>query len=117
MAFMIPETIAVRSGAATRGEREVFEALRDILPENYVVYYNISVKGRYPDFIIVGPDLGVVALEVKDWRLDSIAAVTRDGIVLLEDGVERTFKNPRSAGARVHPGNGRYAEKTLPPVR
>jgi hypothetical protein len=94
MAFMIPETIAARSGAATRGERKVFEALRDNLPEDYLVYYNISVKGRYPDFIIVGPDLGVVALEVKDWRLDSIAAVTKEGVVLREKGVERTLKNP-----------------------
>jgi hypothetical protein len=92
MAFLIPETIAARPGAATRGERKVFEALRDNLPEDYLVYYNISVKGRYPDFIIVGPDLGVVALEVKDWRLDSIAAVTRDGVAL--HGIERTFKNP-----------------------
>jgi len=94
MAFMIPETIAARSGAATRGERKVFEALRDNLPEDYLVYYNISVKGRYPDFIIVGPDLGVVALEVKDWRLDSIAAVTRDGVVLRENSIEHTLKNP-----------------------
>ena len=94
MAFMIPETIAARPGAATRGERKVFEALRDHLPEDYLVYYNISVKGRYPDFIVVGPDLGVVALEVKDWRLDSIAAVTSDGVVLNEGGVERTLKNP-----------------------
>jgi len=94
MAFMIPETIAARSGAATRGEQKVFEALRDHLPEDYLVYYNISVKGRYPDFIVVGPDLGVVALEVKDWRLDSIAAVTKEGVVLREKGVERTLKNP-----------------------
>src|SRR4030042_6804793 len=93
MAFMIPEPIAARSGASTRGERKVFEALRDNLPEDYLVYYNISVKGRDPDFIIVGPDLGVVALEVKDWRLDSIAAVTREGVELREDGVERTLKN------------------------
>ena len=98
MAFMIPETIGARSGTATRGERRVFEALRDHLPEDYLVYYNISVKGRYPDFIVVGPDLGVVVLEVKDWRLDSIAAVTRDGVVLREDGVERMLKNPVQQG-------------------
>ncbi|MFB3884706.1 MAG: 3'-5' exonuclease [Thermodesulfobacteriota bacterium] len=91
---MIPETITARSGAATRGERRVFEALRDHLPEDYLVYYNIPVKGRYPDFIIVGPDLGVISLEVKDWRLDSIAAVTKDGVVVREDSVERTLKNP-----------------------
>lgn len=94
MAFTIPETITSRPGAATPGERKVFVALRDYLPEDYLVYYDIPVKGRYPDFIIVGPDLGLVVLEVKDWRLESIAAVTRDGVVLrLADG-EHVVANP-----------------------
>jgi hypothetical protein len=94
LAFTIPETITSRPGSATPGERKVFVALRDYLPEDYLVYYDIPVKGRYPDFIIVGPDLGLVVLEVKDWRLDAIAAVTRDGVVLrLADG-EHVVANP-----------------------
>ena len=36
----------------------MFVALRDHLPEDYLVYYDIAVDGRRPDFIIVGPDLG-----------------------------------------------------------
>src|SRR5260370_5673333 len=60
------------------GERKVFVALRDHLPEDYLVYYDIPVDGRHPDFIIVGPDLGLVVLEGKDWRLKSILEVTAD---------------------------------------
>jgi hypothetical protein len=92
MASTIPETIM--PGAATRGERKVFAAMRDHLPEDYLIYYNISVKGRYPDFVIVGPDLGLVVLEVKDWRLDSIGAVSSDGVVLRQAEGELTVKNP-----------------------
>lgn len=60
MAFTIPETIPARHGTATTGERKVFVALRDHLPEDCLVYYDISVKGRHPDFIIAGPDFGLV---------------------------------------------------------
>lgn len=90
---MIPETIAARPGA-TPGERKVFVALRDHLPEDYLVYYELSVKGRYPDFIVVGPDLGLVVLEVKDWRLGSIAGVTAEGVVLRRDAEEVVVSNP-----------------------
>ena len=38
--------------------------------------------GWYLDFIIVGPDLGLVVLEVKDWRLKSILEVTADQVRL-----------------------------------
>lgn len=94
MAFTIPQTIPARPGSATPGERKVFLALRDHLPEDYLVYYDTSLKGRYPDFMIVGPDLGLVVLEVKDWRLDSIAAVTGDGVVLRQAERKLPVKNP-----------------------
>jgi hypothetical protein len=92
MAFTIPETIM--PGSATRGERKVFAAMRDHLPEDYLVYYDISVKGRHPDFVIVGPNLGLVVLEVKDWRLDSIGAVSGNDVVLRQAEGEIIKKNP-----------------------
>lgn len=94
MAFMIPETIAARPGESTAGERKVFVALRDHLPEDYLVYYDIAVKGRHPDFIVVGPDLGLVVLEVKDWRLDSIVSRTGDGVVLRHADGDRLAPDP-----------------------
>jgi hypothetical protein len=76
------------------GERRVFVALRDHLPEDYLVYYDIPVDGRHPDFIIVGPDLGLVVLEVKDWRLKSILEVTADRIRLRQAEGELDVLNP-----------------------
>ncbi|MGH7300875.1 MAG: UvrD-helicase domain-containing protein [Candidatus Rokuibacteriota bacterium] len=69
-------------------------ALRDHLPEDYLVYYDIPVDGRHPDFIVVGPDLGLVILEVKDWRLNRIAAITADEIQLSRPEGPLTLKNP-----------------------
>ncbi len=94
MAFTIPETLSTRPGSATAGERKVFVALRDHLPEDYLIYYDISVKDRHPDFIIVGPDLGLVVLEVKDWRLGSISGVGEEGVRLRHHNGEIVVGNP-----------------------
>ncbi len=94
MAFTVPETLPSRDGRVMPGERKVFVALRDHLPEDYLVYYDIHVDGRHPDFIVVGPDLGLVILEVKDWRLNRIAEITVDEIQLRRSEGPLTVKNP-----------------------
>ncbi|MEX2223164.1 MAG: UvrD-helicase domain-containing protein [Candidatus Rokuibacteriota bacterium] len=94
MAYTVPETLASLDSGVTPGERRVFVALRDHLPEDYLVYYDIPVDGRHPDFIIVGPDLGLVVLEVKDWRLKSILAVAGDRVRLRQAKGELEVLNP-----------------------
>jgi hypothetical protein len=94
MAFTVPETLASHDGRVTAGERKVFVALRDHLPEDYLVYYDIPVDGRYPDFVIVGPDLGLVILEVKDWRLNGIAGITAEEVRLRRPEGPLSVNNP-----------------------
>ncbi|MDP2624037.1 MAG: 3'-5' exonuclease, partial [Actinomycetota bacterium] len=94
MAFTVPETIPALADSVTRGERKAFVALRDHLPDDYLVYYDIAVQGRHPDFVIVGPDLGLVVLEVKDWRLKSIAEVGAAGVRLLRPDGDLVVPNP-----------------------
>ena len=94
MAYTVPETLASLDSRVTAGERRVFVALRDHLPEDYLVYYDIAVDGRHPDFIIVGPDLGLVVLEVKDWRLKSILEITADRVRLRQAKGELEVGNP-----------------------
>jgi hypothetical protein len=94
VAYTVPETLASVDSRVTPGERKVFVALRDHLPEDYLVYYDIAVDGRHPDFIIVGPDLGLVVLEVKDWRLKSILEVTADRVRLRQATGELEVFNP-----------------------
>jgi hypothetical protein len=94
VAYTVPETLASLDSRVTPGERKVFVALRDHLPEDYLVYYDIVVDGRHPDFIIVGPDLGLVVLDVKDWRLKSILEVTADRVRLRQPSGELEVFNP-----------------------
>jgi hypothetical protein len=94
VAYTVPETLASLDSRVMPGERKVFVALRDHLPEDYLVYYDIPVDGWYPDFIIVGPDLGLVVLEVKDWRLKRILEVTADRVRLRQTEGELEVWNP-----------------------
>ena len=63
MAEMIPDRLP--SGASA-GEKRVFEALQR-LPENCIVYYEPVVSNKYPDFIVIIPEVGLLIIEVKGW--------------------------------------------------
>ncbi len=78
------------------GEVRLAERLRDLVEDNAWVWHNLPVGPRYrhPDFVILHPMHGILVLEVKDWRLDSIVAVTKSEVELLtERGVVRA-QNP-----------------------
>ncbi|KGM98318.1 DNA helicase II [Clostridium novyi A str. 4552] len=71
MAIMIPESISALE-SVTSGEKKVFKILKDLLPENNIIWFDLRVNRRYPDFIILSPKLGIVVLEIKDWEIKSI---------------------------------------------
>ncbi|WP_419871496.1 3'-5' exonuclease [Candidatus Pristimantibacillus sp. PTI5] len=92
MAYMVPETIP---RTATTGERILFQCLKDHLPSDYVIYYEPEIRGRRPDFIIIGPDLGLVILEVKDYTKGTLYQINQDEWVLRNTAGELvTTKSP-----------------------
>jgi hypothetical protein len=72
MARLIPALGTV--AFATRGELRVAEALEAQLDDDYFVYSHVAVgrPPRFPDFLILHAALGLLALEVKDWKLEQI---------------------------------------------
>lgn len=87
MAIMIPASIKNIDGV-TPGEIFVFNLLRELLPDTFYVWYDALVKDKYPDFIVLGPDLGVIVLEVKDWEIGSIISANADKFSLRTTGRE-----------------------------
>lgn len=73
MAITIPESISMLE-SVTVGEKRVFKVLKEMLPEDYIIWFDLRVNGRYPDFIILAPNLGIIVLEVKDWQIGSIVS-------------------------------------------
>lgn len=83
MATLIPSLGSARFDS--RGELRLAERLKDFLEENTCIWHNLPMgpRGRHPDFVIVHPSNGLLVLEVKDWRLDTIAAANKSEVELV----------------------------------
>lgn len=68
------------------GEQTVFNALKRFLPDDYFVWHEPTLFGEKrsarPDFVVLGRDIGLILIEVKDWSLDRIQSANRDTIEL-----------------------------------
>lgn len=91
MAEMVPETLPASS---TAGEKRVFAAL-ERLPENCLVYYEPVVRRRHPDLIAILPEVGVLVIEVKDWRLAELSSVTANTLTLTRRESTTVVQHPR----------------------
>jgi hypothetical protein len=91
MATLIPSIGTARFD--TRGELRLAERLKDFLEDNSYIWHNLPMgpRGRHPDFVIVHPGRGLLVLEVKGWRLDTIASANKSEVELYTNaGVVRT---------------------------
>ena len=46
------------------------------------VYYEPNIKNNLPDFIIIAPDLGVIIIEVKGWRIKDLRSVNNNEVTV-----------------------------------
>lgn len=58
----------------TSGEKRFSERLEQKLEEDYLLWYDVPIgpRQRRPDFIVFHPRRGLLTLEVKDWKPDTI---------------------------------------------
>jgi hypothetical protein len=90
MAEMIPDRLPA---SATAGEKRVFAAL-ERLPDACLVYYEPMVRRRYPDFIVVLPEVGVLVIEVKGWQLAELSHVDADTVAITRQDSPTVLQNP-----------------------
>ncbi|MBD1852959.1 NERD domain-containing protein [Cyanobacteria bacterium FACHB-502] len=81
---------------ATPGERRFMQRLQQKLEDDYLVWYDAPIgrKRQHPDFIILHPQRGLIVLEVKDWRLDTIRQINPSTVTLLTPNGEKEERNP-----------------------
>lgn len=94
MATIIPSLSTIRN--MTSGERRLGQRLESLLEDDYTVWYDIPLgrRRRYPDFIVLHPARGLLFLEVKDWKLDTIKSMDPERVVLETTSGRKTVANP-----------------------
>lgn len=95
MAVLIPSIGSVAS-RMTVGERRVAERLEQKLDAEHLVWYDVPVgpNRAHPDFVLLHPRRGLLILEVKDWKLDTIRLAGRQDWTIVPHGLPKTVVNP-----------------------
>ncbi|BCG26978.1 DNA helicase [Pseudomonas tohonis] len=85
------------------GERRLAERLDKKLNDDFLCWFNVPVgpKALQPDFVILHPQWGLLVLEVKDWRLDTIQSMDKGTAQIIDNGSLKKVKNPLTQ-ARVY---------------
>ena len=95
MATLIPSLSSV-ARKMTGGERRFAQQLESHLEDDYLCWYDVPVgpSHAHPDFMVLHPRRGLLVLEVKDWKLDTISAMDR---------VSATLKTYKGLKAVINP--------------
>ena len=80
----------------TQGERRTAERLEEKLDDDYLIWYDVPVgpKHSHPDFVVLHPRRGLLILEVKDWRLETIRTANKQSWEILAQGIPKSVANP-----------------------
>tara|TARA_Y100001963_G_scaffold140299_1_gene207161 strand:- start:938 stop:1792 length:855 start_codon:yes stop_codon:yes gene_type:complete len=94
MATVIPNLNTLRN--MTPGERRLGQRLETLLEDDYTVWYDIPLgrQRRYPDFIVLHPARGLLFLEVKDWKPDTLRRLTPTHADIYTPTGLKTVSNP-----------------------
>lgn len=95
MAKLIPDLNDCYS-SMTLGEEKVAKVLLAHLRDDCWIWYNppIPPENLEPDFIVLDPGRGLMIIEVKDWRFDTIEQASSDSVILITPDGTSEAKNP-----------------------
>jgi hypothetical protein len=80
----------------TAGERRFAERLEQKLEEDYLCWYDVPIgpANMHPDFVVLHPRRGLIILEVKDWKLDTLVAADRFQATIKTSAGQKQVSNP-----------------------
>lgn len=95
MATLIPSYGSCAS-RMNSGERRFAQRLEAKLEDDYLCWYDVPIgpSNAHPDFIVLHPRRGLLILEVKDWKPDTIQSMTRSEVAILTPRGLKHVLNP-----------------------
>lgn len=88
MAQMIDDNITKYEGEAL-----VWDSIKKNLPDSVIAYFNREVDGRTYDFCLLLENMGVLIIEVKGWKPETVKVNTPDKIII--SGYDEPQRSPR----------------------
>lgn len=104
MATLIP-SYGTCAGRMSSGERRLAQRLEAKLEEDYLCWYDVPVgpTNSHPDFIVLHPRRGLLILEVKDWKPDTIQSMTKsEAAILTPKGLKHVLNPLEQARQYAH---------------
>ena len=91
------------AAVATGGERRFGQRLNTHLEDDYLVWYDVPVgrTRRYPDFMVLHAKRGLLVLEVKDWKIDSLHRFEKMNWEVFFGGKPKTVVNPLEQARQI----------------
>lgn len=95
MANLIP-SLASCVHRMQAGEKRFAYRIGTHLEDDYLCWYEMPVgkRQRYSDFIILHPSRGLLLLEVKDWKLETIQKIDKVSTTIITPKGLKTVSNP-----------------------
>lgn len=95
LAILIP-SLSTCLSRMTGGEKRIAARLETKLEDDYLLWYDVPIgpANSHPDFIVLHPQRGILTLEVKDWKPDTIQSANRQSFELLTSSGIKHVINP-----------------------
>ena len=95
MAQMIPGDVTLLPANTTPGEKALYKIIKKHTPNDWICYVGQRLSsGTTPDFVIIGPDLGIVILEEKNIPLHLVKEFTTETWTVVRDGHPEVSTHP-----------------------
>ncbi|MEX8501339.1 3'-5' exonuclease [Leptothrix ochracea] len=93
---LFPQGLTQIDQRCNAGERRVLHQLKRCLGDDHMIWYDVPLgpKARQPDFVILSPRQGLLLLEVKDWRPNTLQHATPDRVELQVERGRVTVAHP-----------------------
>ena len=84
------------------GEKFFIEKMQEYLDENHIIYWNRQVYGREFDVCILLPNKGILVVELKGWREETVLRVENNEsiVIMTEEGEQLASPQKQARGYR-----------------
>ena len=84
------------------GEKLFIEKMQEYLDDNHIIYWNRQVYGREFDVCILLPNKGILVVELKGWREDTVLRVENNEAIAImtDEGEELASPQKQARGYR-----------------